>query len=179
MEKVLNAQVAKQVNDAFAEMKEPVQVLYCGSKDNCEYCSETQQLLEEVAATHDKLELSVYDMDEHQDVARQFNVTNAPGIVIAAKDGIVSRGILLDVAKAAGREFLDPGDAASPDDVREAIEIAGVEPEAGDILIFRTGRHARNAIHGIPPQSAGLAGISVACGAISALGCSAVGAPMP
>lgn len=87
MEKVLNAQVAKQVHDAFAEMKEPVQVLYFGSKDNCEYCSETQQLLEEVAATHDKLELSVYDIDEHQDVARQFNVTNAPGIVIAAKNG--------------------------------------------------------------------------------------------
>lgn len=87
MEKVLNAQVAKQVHDAFAEMKEPVQVLYFGSKDNCEYCSETQQLLEEVTATHDKLELSVYDIDEHQDVARQFNVTNAPGIVIAAKNG--------------------------------------------------------------------------------------------
>lgn len=87
MEKVLNAQVAKQVHDAFAEMKEPVQVLYFGSKDNCEYCSETQQLLEEVTATHDKLELSVYDIDEHQNVARQFNVTNAPGIVIAAKNG--------------------------------------------------------------------------------------------
>lgn len=85
--KVLDEQIVKQINDAFAEMKEPVQVLYFGSKENCEYCSETQQLLEEVAATHDKLELSVYDIQENEDVASQFNVSNAPGIVIAAKDG--------------------------------------------------------------------------------------------
>lgn len=87
MEKVLNDQIVKQINEAFAEVKEPVQVLYFGSKDNCEYCKETQQLLEEVTALNDKLELSVYDMQEHRDVASKFNVTNAPGIVIAAKDG--------------------------------------------------------------------------------------------
>ena len=87
MEKVLNAQITKQITEAFAEVKEPVQVLFFGSKDNCEYCNETQQLLEEVTALNDKVELSVYDMQEHQDVANKFNVTNAPGIVIAAKDG--------------------------------------------------------------------------------------------
>lgn len=87
MEKVLNDQIIRQINDVFAEMKEPVQVLYFGSKDNCDYCSETQQLLEEVTATNDKLALSVYDIQENEDVARQFNVTHTPGIVIAAKDG--------------------------------------------------------------------------------------------
>ena len=87
MEKVLNDQITKQITEAFAEVKEPVQVLFFGSKDNCEYCNETQQLLEEVTALNDKVELSVYDMQEHQDVASKFNVTNAPGIVIAAKDG--------------------------------------------------------------------------------------------
>lgn len=84
--KVLDEQIVKQINEAFAEMKEPVQMLYFGSKDNCEYCGETQQLLEEVAATHDKLGLSIYDIQEDEDVARQFNVAYAPGIVIAAKD---------------------------------------------------------------------------------------------
>jgi glutaredoxin-like protein len=86
MEKVLNDQIVKQINEVFAEMQEPVQVLYFGSKDDCEYCDETRQLLEEVAALDDKLELSVYDIQEHADVASRFNVTNAPGIVIAAKD---------------------------------------------------------------------------------------------
>jgi len=87
MEKVLNDQITKQITEAFAEVKEPVQVLYFGSKDNCEFCNETQQLLEEVIALNDKLELSVYDMQADEAVAKKFNVTNAPGIVIAAKDG--------------------------------------------------------------------------------------------
>jgi len=86
MEKVLNDQIVKQIEEAFAEVKEPVQVLFFGSKDNCDYCNETKQLLEEVTALNDKLELSVYDMQDNADVASQFKVTTAPGIVIAAKD---------------------------------------------------------------------------------------------
>ena len=87
MEKVLNDQIIKQITDAFAEMKEPVQILYFGSQENCDYCAETRQLLEEVTAIHEKLELSVYDINEDQDIATKFSVTSAPGIVIAAKNG--------------------------------------------------------------------------------------------
>lgn len=87
MEKALNDQIIKQINEVFTEMKEPVQILYFGSKDNCDYCAETRQLLEEVTATNDRIELEVYDIQENQDVASKFNVTNAPGIIIAAKDG--------------------------------------------------------------------------------------------
>ncbi len=86
MEKVLNDQIIKQINEVFEGMQEPVQVLFFGSKDSCDYCNEAKQLLEEVAALNDKLDLSVYDVQENADVAKQFNVTNAPGIVIAAKD---------------------------------------------------------------------------------------------
>jgi len=87
MEKLLSDQVIAQINDAFAELKEPVQVIYFGSKENCEYCAETQQLLEEVTALHDKLELKVYDIREHQEMAKQFSVSEAPAVVIAARQG--------------------------------------------------------------------------------------------
>lgn len=86
MERVLNDQIVKQINEVFAGLQEPVQVLYFGSKDNCDYCDETRQLLEEVSALSDKIELSVYDVQENADVAKRFNVMYAPGIVIAAKD---------------------------------------------------------------------------------------------
>ena len=86
MEKVLNDQITKQIRDAFADVQEPVQVLFFGLKDNCDYCNETKQLLDEVTSLNDKIELKVYDIQEHADIASQFNVTNAPGIVIAAKD---------------------------------------------------------------------------------------------
>ncbi len=86
MGKVLDEQIVKQIKLVFEGIEHPVQVLLFSSKDNCDYCNETQQLLEEVTALHDKLQLSVYDVNENQDVASQYNVTNAPGIVIAAKD---------------------------------------------------------------------------------------------
>ena len=86
MGKVLDEQIVKQIQQVFEDIEQPVQVLLFSSKDNCDYCNETQQLLEEVTALHDKLELNVYDVNENHDIASQYNVTNAPGIVIAAKD---------------------------------------------------------------------------------------------
>jgi len=87
MEKLLNEQIIDQVKQAFAQMKEPVQMLFFGSRENCDYCTEAQQLLEELAAVDEKLGLSIYDLQDNADVAAQFNVDKAPGIVIAAKDG--------------------------------------------------------------------------------------------
>lgn len=86
MEKVLDPQITKQIQQAFDGIQEPVQVLLFTSKASCDYCSETQQLLEEVIALSDKVELSVHDIDQEQDLANRFNVTYAPVIVIAAKD---------------------------------------------------------------------------------------------
>ncbi len=87
MQNVLNDQIIKQINEVFTDLKEPVQVLYFGSRENCDYCDEAKQLLEEVAATNDKIELSVYDIQDDQDIAKKFNITNAPGIVVASRDG--------------------------------------------------------------------------------------------
>ncbi|HEX2996799.1 MAG TPA: thioredoxin family protein [Anaerolineales bacterium] len=93
MEKVLNDQIVKQINEVFADLKEPVQVLYFGSHDNCDYCDEARQLFEEVAATDDKIELQVYDLQENPDIAQKFNIANAPAVVIAAKDGTEVRDL--------------------------------------------------------------------------------------
>ncbi len=87
MDKILDKAVVKQIEEAFRELKEPVQILFFGSQESCEYCQEVQQLLEEVAATHELISLSSYDLHEDQAVAEQFNVDKAPGVVVAAKDG--------------------------------------------------------------------------------------------
>lgn len=95
MGKVLDEPIVKQIKQAFEGIEQSVQVLLFLSKNNCEYCTETQQLLEEVVALHDKIELSVYDVNENQEIANQYNVINAPGIVIAAKEdaGVRNLGI--------------------------------------------------------------------------------------
>lgn len=93
MEKVLNEQIIKQIGKAFEELQEPVQILFFGAEENCEYCEETWQLLEEVTSLNKKLELATYDIEEHADTARSFNVTDAPGIIIAARENAEIRNL--------------------------------------------------------------------------------------
>jgi glutaredoxin-like protein len=87
MDRFLNDQVVKQIDQAFTQLKEPVQILFFGSSENCEYCSEMQQLLEEVVAVNDKLGLKVFDIHADKDSAEKYNVAKFPAIVIAARDG--------------------------------------------------------------------------------------------
>jgi len=53
---------------------------------------------------------------------------------------VVSRGVLLDVARALGRDVLEPGHPISPDDLDAACDLARVTVEPGDILLVRTGQ---------------------------------------
>jgi glutaredoxin-like protein len=85
------------VRDVFQELQEPVHVLLFVSKDKnkCPYCDDTRQLLEEVVALSDKLQLTVFDLDEEPAVAKNYNVDKAPTLVIAAEgeDGPIDYGV--------------------------------------------------------------------------------------
>jgi kynurenine formamidase len=54
-------------------------------------------------------------------------------------NGIVSRGVLLDVARVAGVERLPAGRVISPADLEAAERAQGVRVETGDVLLVRTG----------------------------------------
>jgi kynurenine formamidase len=53
--------------------------------------------------------------------------------------GIVSRGVLLDLARAAGEPRLKPGYAISPADLEAAERKQGVRVASGDVVLVRTG----------------------------------------
>jgi kynurenine formamidase len=57
-------------------------------------------------------------------------------------NGLVGRGVLLDIPRARGVRWLEPGEHVRPDDLDAAERAQGVRVEAGDILLVRTG-HAR------------------------------------
>jgi alkyl hydroperoxide reductase subunit AhpF len=95
MEKLLNDQIVGQIKQAFTELTNPVQLLFFGSKENCDYCNETQQLLLEIAELDAKLSLSIHDLKEDAALAAQYRVDKAPAIVIASMNGeqVVDLGI--------------------------------------------------------------------------------------
>lgn len=95
MEKLLSEEIVGQIKQAFAELSNPVQILFFGSKENCDYCDETQQLLSEISEVDEKVYLSTHNVDEDAVLAAQYKVDKTPVVVIAAKDGenVIDLGI--------------------------------------------------------------------------------------
>ena len=63
-----------------------------------------------------------------------------------------------------GVEWLEPGDAITPDELDAACAAQHVEVEPGDIVLISTGRDARRAQHGPwDPNAVGLAGLDAEC----------------
>ncbi len=58
------------------------------------------------------------------------------------RDRIVGRAVLVDLARAAGRPWLEPGHAVTAADLDAALEQQGVQAGAGDILLLRFGQVA-------------------------------------
>lgn len=56
---------------------------------------------------------------------------------------LVGRGVLLDVPRTKGLEWLEDGYAITSEDLEEAAEHAGLRVGEGDILLLRTGQLAR------------------------------------
>jgi glutaredoxin-like protein len=85
-EKLLNDEIVGQIKEIFANLQNPVDVLFFQQED-CDYCADTYLLLEEVSAISDKISLTAYDLDADQEVAQKHRVDKAPGIVLVGKDG--------------------------------------------------------------------------------------------
>jgi kynurenine formamidase len=85
--------------------------------------------------------------------------------VMTLADGIVGRGVLLDVPGAMGRPHLESDHAITPEELEAAEQAQGVTVESGDILLISTGRDARRAEAGgqLNPFMKGLAGLHPDC----------------
>ena len=87
MNQLLKDDITQQIREVFDGLNHPVHLMFFGSKANCDYCDDTRQLVEEVAAISDLLSIEIYDMDADSDLAAKYNVDKTPGLVIAAKEG--------------------------------------------------------------------------------------------
>jgi kynurenine formamidase len=74
-------------------------------------------------------------------------------------DGVVSRGVLLDVARTRGIRWMERGEGVMPEDLEAAELASGVRVEPGDVLLVRTGNYARRLAEGpVNPNEAGSPG---------------------
>lgn len=77
------------------------------------------------------------------------------------KDGVLSRGILIDVPRLKGVDYLAPGTPVLASDIEAWEREAGVRIEAGDVVLIRTGRWARRAATGPASLQGGSPGVHV------------------
>jgi kynurenine formamidase len=77
------------------------------------------------------------------------------------KNGILSRGVLIDIPLLKGVEFLEPGTPIFPADLDAWEKKAGIKVGSGDIVLIRTGRWARRASAG--PWGGKFAGLHGSC----------------
>lgn len=106
--------------------------------------------------------------------------------VMTGADGIVSRGVLLDIPRLLDVPYLDPRDTISREELDAAASDAGVAIEAGDIVLVSTGRDVRRAEFGPwDPLEVGMAGLAPECAYwirehdIAVIGADGVNDPLP
>jgi kynurenine formamidase len=81
--------------------------------------------------------------------------------VVPFARGLVGRGVLLDAPRADGRNWLEPGEGLGPDDLDRIADEQGTHLAVGDLVLVRTGRDARAAVHGrVNPMTAGSPGLA-------------------
>ena len=82
---LLNAEIRKDVRQALADVKTPVTFKVFTQEIECQYCKETRELVQEVAALSDKLSVEVYDLVKDQAIAESLGIDKVPAVAVIGK----------------------------------------------------------------------------------------------
>ena len=105
--------------------------------------------------------------------------------IMAGADGIVSRGVLLDIPPVRDANWLEPMQNITVAELEAAETRQGMRVEAGDILLVATGRDPRKESKGPGAPFDGLAGMDASClpwvreRDVAVIGCDGVTDAMP
>jgi kynurenine formamidase len=97
---------------------------------------------------------------------RQETITDTGAQRLAVtnfKNGIFTRGILMDIPRLKGVPYLEPGTAIYPEDLDAWEKKVGVKVGPGDVIFIRTGRWARRAAKGPWDIGSKAAGLHASC----------------
>lgn len=126
------------------------------------------------ALCHVAFDGSLYNGAPTESLTPEGARANSIGVLT---DGLVGRGVLLDVPGARGVRWMEPGEDIFPDDLELCERGQGVRVGQGDILLIRTGRARRHTELGPTDTDSPKAGLHPTCmqffaaRRIAALGC--------
>jgi len=84
---LLSQEIAGKVKEELADLAGPVRLVMFTQEFECEFCTETRQLVEEVAALSDQLTAEVYNFVTDKEKAEALGVDKIPAVaVIGAED---------------------------------------------------------------------------------------------
>ena len=72
----------KAVEKQFTKLQDPVKLVYFTQEMECQFCSQTRELLEEVAELSDKLSVEIYDFVNDKEKALHYNIDKIPAVVV-------------------------------------------------------------------------------------------------
>lgn len=104
---MLNDEIAAQVKGVLDEnLTHPVKIQFFESVENCDFCQQTRQLLEEIVPLSEKISMDAYDVHSDPEIAASYRIDKTPAIVLAAEeDGKITDYGIRFYGIPAGHEF--------------------------------------------------------------------------
>ena len=72
-------------NDLKERMVDPVKIVMFTQEIECRFCSDTRQLVQELATLSDKLTVEVYDFMANSDKTKEYKIDKIPALAIIGK----------------------------------------------------------------------------------------------
>lgn len=98
------------------------------------------------ALAHVSMDGTTYNNRPFKDVITRDGLTFCSVLPLA--DGVATRGVLLDIPRSQGRDWLERGEEVTAADLERAESWAGVTVGRGDALVVRVGLDAREKVSG-------------------------------
>ena len=112
------------------------------------------------ALCHVELDGTLYNGRPGSTITREGASTDAIAVL---ENGLVGRGVLLDIPRLRGVPWLEPGEHVFPEDLELCERSLGLTVAEGDILLVRVGHGRRLAEHGPWEMAEAKAGLHPTC----------------
>jgi glutaredoxin-like protein len=84
---LLDDKTRNDVQALLADLAGPVRIIVVTQEFECDYCRETRQIVEEIAALSDLITVEVYDFQADKARVEQYGVDKIPALVLLGPDG--------------------------------------------------------------------------------------------